>query len=521
MSNIKKFKLPDSVNQKMFISRISERYGLQRESTSSHTELFYDTFDWRLFSEGCYLVENRENLILFQLESDMPFEQSSPGGRKNIRFWWNLPPGTMKDKLKPLLEMRALLPLAKIRKEVLPLRLLNKDQKTVLIIHLEQIRLINNGKIGKSGSWLKLIPVKGYRKAARDFEKFISGLGLTKENKSVFQIAVEAAGKTPGDYSSKIKFVLEPSLPAAEAMRSILKRLLEIIKTNEPGIIEDLDTEFLHDFRVALRRTRSALSQVKGVFPQEIAGQFKKDFDTIAKSTNRMRDLDVYLLNEENYRDMLPEHLRYGLNLLFAKLSRQRRVEYGKITKLLNSEFYKNVIYSWGVFLTHPEDSDAYQAPNSQLPINTVAKKHIYRRFLKVQKMGGKISRGSADKYLHQLRIECKKLRYLLEFFASLFPQREMSLLIKHLKKLQDNLGAFNDYSVQQKMLADYLDALTPDKNNKKLTAAAIGGLITELHNKQIKTRNNFKRIFAEFNSTGNTELFYQLFGAEQSFQER
>ncbi len=62
------------------------------------------------------------------------------------------------------------------------------------------------------------------------------------------------------------------------------------------------------------------------------------------------------------------------------------------------------------------------------------------------------------DEVVHQLRINCKKLRYLMEFFAPLFPENEIKTLIKALKLLQDNLGNFNDYSVQQIFLRQVLN---------------------------------------------------------------
>ena len=47
---------------------------------------------------------------------------------------------------------------------------------------------------------------------------------------------------------------------------------------NKPGILADHDTEFLHDFRVACRRTRSALTQLKGILPASVAAPFNAEF---------------------------------------------------------------------------------------------------------------------------------------------------------------------------------------------------------------------------------------------------
>ena len=110
---------------------------------------------------------------------------------------------------------------------------------------------------------------------------------------------------------------------------------------------------------------------------------------------------------------------------------------------------------------------------------------------------------------MHALRIECKKLRYLMEFFAELFPKKRVRQLIKSLKKLQTVLGNFNDYSVQKEFLAEY------EKSHKKTPelSAAINGLIAVLHQKQVVERTKVQQAFAEFNDETTAAEFQALFG--------
>ena len=106
-----------------------------------------------------------------------------------------------------------------------------------------------------------------------------------------------------------------------EATKIILRSLFLVIKTNEVYISKDLDTEFLHDYRVAIRRTRSALGQIKNVFPKETTSRFKKDFSFLGKLSNQLRDLDVYLLKKDAYKAMLPSILRDDIDPLFDYLT--------------------------------------------------------------------------------------------------------------------------------------------------------------------------------------------------------
>ena len=100
-------------------------------------------------------------------------------------------------------------------------------------------------------------------------------------------------GKQPATYSGKLAVPLEADMRADASLRKILRVLFATMEINEQGTIDDLDTEFLHDFRIAVRRTRSALNQVKSVFPEHSRTRFAKHFAWLGDITTPTRDLDV------------------------------------------------------------------------------------------------------------------------------------------------------------------------------------------------------------------------------------
>jgi CHAD domain-containing protein len=119
------------------------------------------------------------------------------------------------------------------------------------------------------------------------------------------------------------------------------------------------------------------------------------------------------------------------------------------------------------------------------------------------------IDSKSPDVDLHRIRIHAKKLRYLLEFYRSLFPAPVIESFVKSLKKLQDNLGSFNDLSVQQRMLGEYQKGLEgSERKNAIKVAAALGGLITHLHEEQEAARQKFEQIFEEFSTFASKNVF-------------
>ena len=87
------------------------------------------------------------------------------------------------------------------------------------------------------------------------------------------------------------------------------------------------------------------------------------------------------------------------------------------------------------------------------------------------------------------MRIEAKKLRYLLEFFSSLFPQPAMAPLLEQLRRVQDHLGHLNDLAVQQVKLLNHLQKSSPLLRHPQ-TIAAIGALVAVLHQEQAHWKN-------------------------------
>jgi len=79
------------------------------------------------------------------------------------------------------------------------------------------------------------------------------------------------------------------------------------------------------------------------------------------------------------------------------------------------------------------------------------------------------------------------------------------------LKKLQENLGDFNDYSVQ----IETLNKLLNNSVNKPTEfVKTIAGLVTVLDYKMHQLRDEFYTLFEEFSSIENIKLYKKLFGA-------
>ena len=319
------------------------------------------------------------------------------------------------------------------------------------------------------------------------------------------------AGLDPGGYTSKLCFQLTPDMPADEATITILKFLLKVMKINEVQIEHDIDTEILHDFRVAIRRTRAALVWEKNIFSAKIISRFKKDFAFVGKLSNDLRDLDVYLLNKPKYKSMLPAVLRDDIDPLFDYLGKQRSVSFQKVVRSLHSKKYVSIIQNWETFLNEPLH-DIALGPNAKIPVFGLASKKIYQQYRDVVKAGQRILENSDDEALHRLRIQCKKLRYLIQFFDNLYPSKKINTLVEQLKKVQDMLGNYNDLGIQMRYLLEVTKDMPANLFQSKKTLVAMGSLIGKLETERLSVKASFTDTFTRFTSSKNQRLFRELF---------
>ncbi|MBA3007812.1 MAG: CHAD domain-containing protein [Desulfocapsa sp.] len=501
--------LPEQIDIVTQLSGLSANYSIQEGEMTNDTLCYLDTFDWRLYEKGLICLRQGNGVPLLtdfsggnRIQDDGPVDKDF------------LPPdcvgGVLGEKLRSVAGIRTLLPQAEITRHSQSIHIINRDQKTVLSGILELNQLLGaDGQSTPLGGSLLIQGLRGYGKILARVTALLksSGLETGYSEERALCIALAAMGRKPLDYSSQFSITLDPAETVVQAAQKIFFRLLEGMERNVPGIIEDLDTEFLHDFRVALRRTRSLLGSMKTRMPPADVDHFQQGFKEIGIATGPVRDLDVYLLGKNGYQAMLPEGLQEGLDVFFKELGRQRVQELRRMKKALQSRNCKQFLMRWRRYVEDSLIASALEAGHE--PCKEVAAKAIKKRLQRILKDGAAIGPQSPDDALHRLRIQGKKLRYLLEFYCSLFPKSKINPLVKSLKRLQDNLGSFNDLSVQQLMLGRYEESLVGGEQKKAIkVAAALGGLITHLHEEQKSVRQEFEQRFEQFITAENRKLF-------------
>ena len=489
-------------------NRLRQEFASITETTDSGTLTVYDTFDWRLHKRGWQLLRQADRLTLVDAAADQPIDEIVHSAARPLHFPTDLAASALTDRLESVLEMRALLPVVETHKTDVEIAVRDEAEKTIVRLQMTAFDL---EAIPDAARRCRIEPLKGYARAARAVRSILDEMGLSPTGASPLLDLMKLSGASPGEYSTKVDVSLDPAMPAAEAVQRIMQHLVNVMHQNLAGVREDIDTEFLHDLRVSVRRARSLLGQTKGVLDSRITATLQDQLKAIGTITGPVRDLDVYLLAQADYIAKVPDFLRPGVVQLFQTLSRKRRYAFQRMVKAMAGSVFEAAMADLDAFVAGDALAESDAAAKAT-PIGELARTVIYKRFRKVIKKGRRISAASADERLHELRIDCKKLRYLLEFFTSLFPEGEMKQLIKQLKQLQENLGAFNDLSVQQAFLIAYLDTIKPTAARALLLAAATGGLIARLHADQRRVRGEFFNVFDAFDAPDNRKRFKSLF---------
>nr|WP_319491127.1 CHAD domain-containing protein [uncultured Desulfobacter sp.] len=454
-----------------------------------------DTFDAAVYNSGALLIQTESNLTRIGWSGDVTV-QLAPASK--WQFARQLPEGPVRDLLLNLSALRAFTPVGQVTITRDTLSLLDDEQKTCC--RIESVTL-NRGKF--IWTWLRTRPMRGYNDSHTLICDILKNMGNPVLPAQALKLRIS-------DYTSKPVIQLSETAPARQSLCTIVQTFLQVTRQNEPGLIDDLDTEFLHQWRVSLRKVRSVLTLFKGVVDTETLDRLKLDFKEIMQDTNMMRDRDVYLLSKDDYFALVPPQAHPGLGVLFDLLQQDRDEAYGKVKAMLKSKEYKKQIKSIQKLFENPKALP--KGPKADAPSKVFAGDLVLKRYKKVCKLAKNITEKTPDETIHELRIQCKKLRYLIESAQPLFDDMSVKKLLKTLKGLQDHLGSFNDQSVQQATLAQCLERYPETGPNATALAESIGALTAMLYRKQLAERQMILDNLSSFYSPDTQMAFNDLF---------
>lgn len=502
----------DALDLESLAGRLGGRFEI--EGPFSLRVSWLDTFDWRLYEAGHQLTLERDGRRTSLLWSSrkQPHPYVLPIERE-AQFAHDLPEGFLRSQIEPVVEARALLALGVARVRRRSARVTDRRGNIIARVLVEEFTALDSANRAV-GSPRSTVTVQSTTPDGRNVDTLVKNLrdhgACREEVPDPFRDAVEARGRRPGDYSSKPRHALQSGQRSDDAMRTILGHLFETMQANVKGVLSDIDVEFLHDLRVATRRARSALAQIKGVLPREQVSHLAAELRWLGSSSNRCRDLDVYLLELDSYRRQLGDDAG-AVDDLERVLRRERSKALRRVRSALRSKRFQQLLTSWQEVLDPSGDSDP--PPKAARPVSEVAGRRILKAYRRMVKRGSRLADPPPPEELHRLRIDAKKLRYLLEFFASLYPRKTVVRLVKELKGFQDVLGGFNDMEVQRAHLTELAQQLVTEGESSARALFALGRLTDTMSARQEEFRRAFAARFADFSSQASRQLYAATFG--------
>ncbi|HYI58464.1 MAG TPA: CHAD domain-containing protein [Microlunatus sp.] len=424
---------------------LAPSYTVAAESTRTEIVTHLDTVDGRLHAAGIDLAHLPRRRRLLALTDGQRLEQPVTGTWPRLAT--ELPAGEVTSLVAEPSWIRALIPYATTQAETTTYAIRNGDGKTVVRAHW------TTGSLTKPASVelpvrVGIETLRGYgAESERVRRALVRNTPLAPTDLSWFALVRGLPALRPAVTQ---RFGMRPDQAADFAVADALLGYLAELDATVEGIVADVDSEFLHDFRVAVRRTRSVLKLLGDVLPAGLADQVVPEFRWLGEVTTPTRDLDVYLLE----LDSLAATVTHPDDLTtFGEYVREKRTTAQKaLAKALRSRRYTDLVTGWrralSEVIAHPSHAEMTAA--------ALAEERLHTNFRKCRRRAAKITAESESELIHDLRKACKEMRYLMEVFKPLLDKSAYKSVLGDFKELQDLLGEFQDGEVQAVALRQF-----------------------------------------------------------------
>jgi triphosphatase len=307
----------------------------------------------------------------------------------------------------------------------------------------------------------------------------------------------------------KLRVGLEDRLDLA--VRKFLTHQHQRFLEHLPGVHRDIDTEFVHQARVATRRMRSALRLFHDAVPENTAGYLERELKWLGGMFGAVRDLDVFLLNLVRFKEQIERFPAKKKGSFDNWIEKHRRAPFKTLCQALESPRYKSFERRLTQFLERPLPL----RPRSPLALKTVREVTpllVTERFEAGIKQGQTVLENPKLKQFHRLRIQMKKLRYASEFMAPAYDDR-LDPFIERMVEIQDCLGEIQDTVFTR----SFIDSLRDDWKGK-LVDPELLFILGEIYQLQAHIeedrKERFGKVWEQFSSEETMALLREiLFG--------
>ena len=326
---------------------------------------------------------------------------------------------------------------------------------------------------------------EGAQGALTRFSRALTGiLPLEPATLSKYDLGLRAAGLSRPP-------VAEPRPPArnagaGELLAFVLRKHAGRFRRHERRVRLDLDSEAVHDLRVACRRLRAALQFLGPLAGPLPARPLANRLARLARKLGAVRDLDLHNSALEARAARLPPASRQSLRACVDRLRRQREQAHSRLLAALVAPRFAVCCRD---LETLAERLAERPKPGKTATNARLAAQPMVRRLLRrVRRLGDELHADTPDADLHRLRIRAKKLRYACEFLQDIGGAAVAGFAART-ARLQDALGRHQDLVVEKDLLGRLL--ASREGRRTPVARAALEALLAHIAADLETTRRN------------------------------
>ena len=300
--------------------------------------------------------------------------------------------------------------------------------------------------------------------------------------------------------SSSDKSLFLVTDPMAEAGRKIFAGQVRRMRRQEAGSRSGADIESVHRMRVAIRRMRSLLKLIPDHYQVATVSKLETGLRDVARALGGIRDLDVLIVDLENYTVSLPRDQQAELLALIDRLDRRRVRRRERLNALFDSKGYRRFLRQLRRF-SKTAGKGARRVTRSSAPhqVRHVLPLLLHQRLAQVKAYDAVLPATDIND-LHELRVEFKQLRYAIEFFRPVLGT-SADRFLESARAMQEFLGRIQDISVFMEAVGR-LKKLTPEQS------AVLESYCAARLAEQNRLREQFEELWTRFNNRATQRLF-------------
>ncbi|MEU3273167.1 CHAD domain-containing protein [Saccharomonospora sp. NPDC006951] len=403
------------------------------------------------------------------------------------------PGGEVRDVIAKAMWIRAVAPVAKGRLTTRDVAV--RDEEGTLVAWIAWLEFIGKEPLDTPPLIRVVVrPEPGHRRDAKRITKALRKATGFAHDEEAGETLYEQLRRAQYTEPTRRRLAMSGGLPADAAVATSLLTHADAIADNVDGVRADIDTEFLHELRVAVRRTRSLLKLTGDVLPSAVVERYRPEFKWLGDVTTPTRDLDVYLLELDELAAGLVAGTAEDLAPFADHLRSERAKAQRTLVRTLGTKRFTKLLENWP-----SELSGVVGEPKSTADLESFVAQRVPRFAAKVLRKAGAITPESSSDQVHDLRKRCKELRYLLEFAKPVSDPAGHRSVLKELKRVQDILGAFQDGEVQSAALQAFGMRMQEIGNPPAATLLALGEVSARMIEQQRAARADLTDALARF----------------------